>query len=255
MAALHIDINCDMGESFGNYKIGNDSAILPYITSINVACGFHGGDPFHIENTIKSALEQEVSIGAHPSYPDLQGFGRRKMQIGAKELKSILKYQIAAIKGLTESLGGRLKYVKPHGALYNTAANDANETYVIIEAIHVIDSDLVFMGLAGSMMEATARYENIPFVAEAFADRKYTEKGRLMSRQTPGSVITDPKQSVEQVISMIIEKKVTSDSGKKIDLNAQSICIHGDNPSATEILKGLNQAFKKYKIKKRSFVQ
>ena len=169
---MQIDLNCDMGESFGNFKIGNDEAIFPFITSTNIACGFHGGDPFHIENTIKNALEHQVSIGAHPSYPDLQGFGRRKMILQKAELKAILKYQIGAIKSMTESLGGTLKYVKPHGALYNMAANDEAETIVIIESIQEIDSDLMLMGLAGSITEKVAKREKIPFVPEAFAEPK-----------------------------------------------------------------------------------
>ncbi|MCR9287543.1 5-oxoprolinase subunit PxpA [Saprospiraceae bacterium] len=253
MKTLQIDINCDMGESFGNYKIGNDEEIMPYISSANIACGFHGGDPFHIEQTIKNALKYGISIGAHPSYPDLQGFGRRKMTIKNAELKAILKYQIAAVKGLVESYGGTLKYVKPHGALYNTAANDANETYVILEAIDEIDPKILLMGMAGSITEEVAKKENIPYVAEAFADRSYTENGRLMSRQKNGSVLYKPNEIVEQVLSIILEKKVKTQTGKLINLTAQSICIHGDNPNVIEILKGINDALNLKNILKKSF--
>ena len=137
-----IDINCDMGESYGHFKVGNDDALFPYISSCNIACGFHGGDPFHIAQTIKKAIAHGVRIGAHPAYPDLAGFGRRKMQIPTIELTAIIKYQVAALKGMTESMGGRLAYVKPHGALYNTAANNVAESTTIIEAVQAIDDSL-----------------------------------------------------------------------------------------------------------------
>ena len=236
-----ININCDMGESYGHFKVGNDDAIFPYIDSCNIACGFHGGDPFHMEATIKKAIAHDVIIGAHPAYPDLAGFGRRKMQIPPKELKAILKYQIAAIKGMTESLGGQLAYVKPHGALYNTAASSREETTVIIDAIQSIDSQLSLMGLAGSVVEMMAKEQQIPFIAEAFADRKYTADGRLQSRQIEGAVIHDPQQSAAQVLSIIQKQQVVSASGTIVPIIAQSVCIHGDNPAAVVILKAIRE--------------
>ena len=236
-----ININCDMGESYGHFKVGNDDAIFPYIDSSNIACGFHGGDPLHIEMTIKKAIAHNVQIGAHPGYPDLAGFGRRKMQLPANELKAILKYQIAAIKGMTESLGGQLAYVKPHGALYNTASNSREETAVIIEAIRSIDPQLSLMGLAGSVMETMAKEQEIPFIAEAFADRKYTADGRLQSRQIEGAVIHDPQQSAAQVLSIIQKQQVVSASGTIVPIIAQSVCIHGDNPTAVAILKAIRE--------------
>ena len=236
-----ININCDMGESYGHFKVGNDDAIFPYIDSCNIACGFHGGDPFHMEATIKKAIAHDVIIGAHPAYPDLAGFGRRKMQIPPKELKAILKYQIAAIKGMTESLGGQLAYVKPHGALYNTAASSREETTVIIDAIQSIDSQLSLMGLAGSVVEIMAKEQQIPFIAEAFADRKYNADGRLQSRQIEGAVIHDPQQSAAQVLSIIQKQQVVSASGTIVPIIAQSVCIHGDNPAAVVILKAIRE--------------
>lgn len=242
MKNLHL--NCDMGESYGNFKIGNDDAIFPYITACNIACGFHGGDPLHIEETVKKAIAHNIVIGAHPSYPDLAGFGRRKMQISPKELKAIIKYQIAAVKGICESLGGTMKYVKPHGALYNTCAIDKTETLAVIEAIREIDNTLALMGLAGSMMESIAQSENMPFIAEAFADRRYTSDGKLQPRSEQGAVIHNAKIAAEQVRSIVQEGRVYLDSYRDdnqwIELNAQSFCIHGDNPYAVDILKAIH---------------
>lgn len=234
-----IDINCDMGESFGQFKVGNDDALFPFINSCNIACGFHGGDPWHIEKTIKNAIKHGLRIGAHPSYPDLAGFGRRKMIIDKMELRAILKYQIAALKGLTESWGGKLEYVKPHGALYNTAANDEAETHSIMAAIEAIDPNLKLMGLAGSVMEKIAKKHQFPFIAEAFGDRKYTDEGLLMSRKKVGAVIENVEEAVAQIWSISQQKQAVSATGKVISIDADSICIHGDNPMALSILQVL----------------
>ena len=248
-----IDINCDMGESYGRFKIGNDEAIFPYITSCNIACGFHGGDPLVIEQTIQNALKFKVQIGAHPSYPDLAGFGRRKIQIPTNELTALVKYQIAALKGLTESCGGKLAYVKPHGALYNTTATDHNEAAAVIEAVREIDGTLAVMGLAGSVMEEVARQEMIPFIAEAFADRKYTGEGQLMSRSLPGAVIQNLEKAVEQVLAIVTQNQVISHDNFPVKLTAQSVCIHGDNPSAVDLLKAIDEALKANNILKERF--
>lgn len=248
-----MDINCDMGESYGRFKMGDDANILPYITSANIACGFHGGDPLSIETTIKNALRHGVQIGAHPAYPDLAGFGRRKMQIPKAELRAIIKYQVAALKGLTESLGGRLRYVKPHGALYNTAASSVSETLTVIEAIQEIDSQLALMGLAGSIMETIAQRENVPFIQEAFADRRYTASGRLRSRSKVGAVLHDPTIVAMQVVSIALKKQVISDENTIVPINAQSVCIHGDNPAAVAILQEIERQFKIYGIEKKAW--
>ena len=221
---MTIDINCDMGESYGNFKIGNDDAIFPHITSCNIACGFHGGDPLHMDQTIKKALAHGVRIGAHPSYPDLAGFGRRKMDLSKEELYALIKYQVAAMKGMVESLGGQLAYVKPHGALYNTAASSISVTKTIIAAIQSIDKKLFLMGLAGSIMEQIGRMKKIPFIAEAFADRRYTDEGKLLSRKEEGAVIHEPFKSAEQVISIIKDQQVISNTGNFVPVQAQSIC-------------------------------
>lgn len=253
MGMIQIDINCDMGESYGRYTIGNDEAIFPYITSCNIACGFHGGDPLHIEKTIKLAIDHNISIGAHPSYPDLAGFGRRKMDVAPHELKSIIKYQIAAVKGLAESQGSRLSYVKPHGALYNTAADDAQEAEVICQAIKEIDPSLSFMGLAGSLMETVAHSQNIRFIKEAFADRKYTSDGRLMSRALKNAVIDNADEAARQVINICTNHQATAGTGEVISIEADSVCIHGDNPMAVAILKAIHQQAQSNQVMIKSF--
>jgi len=248
-----IDINCDMGESFGNYRLGNDEALLPYITSANIACGFHAGDPVHIEKTLALAVQQGVQIGAHPSYPDLGGFGRRKMEIPPEELRALVKYQVAAIKGMAESLGGKLRYVKPHGALYNSIAQDPEEGQAILQALREIDPGLVLMGLAGSSIEEQARALGTPFVAEAFADRRYEADGSLRSRMLPGSVIGDPQVAAEQVVSLVKAQSAKTLKGTSVPVKAQSICIHGDNPHALEILQAITQALVSQGIQKKAF--
>ena len=250
---LEIDINCDMGESYGNYKIGNDEAIFPYITSSNIACGFHGGDPLHIEQTIKNAIAHKVQVGAHPGYPDLGGFGRRRMHIVSDELRTIVKYQVAALKSLTESLGGKLAYVKPHGALYNTAADNEADAVAIAKAVYEIDPELILMGMAGSCIEHAASHQNLPFVSEAFADRRYESNGRLMSRTKDGSVIQSAEQAAEQVISIVEKQRVISADNELIEIKAESICIHGDNPIAIEILQAIDSKLKAKGIAKKPF--
>ncbi|MEP2770958.1 MAG: 5-oxoprolinase subunit PxpA [Fulvivirga sp.] len=241
MSGIKIDINCDMGESYGRFKIGNDAEIFPFISSCNIACGFHGGDPLHIEDTIKQALKYKVAIGAHPSYPDLAGFGRRQMHLGNDELKALIKYQVSALKGMTESLGGKLTYVKPHGALYNSAAENIEEAQAICESIKELDSSLMLMGLTGSPIETVAKDHDISFIKEAFADRRYTPNGRLMSRSLEGSVIDNPEDAAKQVLDICINNKVCSSNGSWVPLKADSVCIHGDNSNAVEILKAIRK--------------
>ena len=254
MKQLHIDLNCDMGESYGNYKIGNDDRIMPHITSCNVACGFHGGDPLQIERTIKNALKHNLQIGAHPSYPDLQGFGRRNMNVPPDELKAIIKYQISAVKGITESLGGKLTYVKPHGALYNAAADDKKIAESIVQAIKEIDENLAFLGLAGSKeIQTEAKKAGVKFIAEAFADRRYTASGRLQSRRIDGAVIHHAQIAAEQVLSLVKDQAVTSNLNTSVKVKAQSICIHGDNPQIEDILVAIDAILKKHEVMKKAF--
>lgn len=237
-------INCDMGESYGNYRIGNDEQIMPFINAANIACGMHGGDPYHIEKTIKLALKHGINIGAHPGYPDLQGFGRRVIPMKNEELSSFIKYQVAALKGLVEANGGQLQYVKPHGALYNHIAKNEEPAKVVIEAIRSIDANLSIMGLAGSHMRKLCNEAQMSFIAEAFADRAYENDGQLRSRALEGSLLTNPQQAKEQVLSILNDGKVNAHSGKSIPLKAESFCIHGDNQAAVDIARTIHQALK-----------
>ena len=248
-----IDINCDMGESYGNFTVGNDDAVFPYITSCNIACGYHGGDPGTIQRTIESAIQFGVRIGAHPSYPDLVGFGRRKLSMSRTDLATAVKYQVSAVKGMTESSGGILSYVKPHGALYNTIAEDQEEAWVVYSAIKEIDPGLIVMGLAGSHCRDIAGNLGLRFIAEAFADRRYTEMGTLMGRNSPGAVLTNPNEATAQVISIILTEQITISADSKINIKADSICIHGDNPNAIEILKAIDKALEVNGISKARF--
>jgi len=235
-----LHINCDMAESYGNLVVGNDMAILPLVDSVNVACGFHGGDPLTIENVIKEALELGKQVGAHPSFPDLQGFGRRYMQMSDEELSACLRYQICAIKAITESLGGELRYVKPHGALYNTAAHDQRHAKIVVQIIESIDADLKLMAPHGSAMDAEAAVYGIEVIFESFGDRKYNDDGSLVSRNLPGALLTDVDSILAQ-ISHLTQGRVETIHGEFIPMISSTICIHGDNPIAWEALKALRK--------------
>ena len=252
---ISIDLNSDVGESYGNFAVGNDKALMPLLSSCNIACGFHGGDPLTIERTIGLALENQVHIGAHPSYPDLQGFGRRKMEMTDAEMSASLKYQIAVLLKLTELQGGKVYHVKPHGALYNAAAKDAHLSDLIIRTIQSFGTDIYFMGLAGSIMQERAVAAGIPFIAEAFADRKYTESGQLQSRKIEGSVITDPELALQQVEEIALNQRVLFSQKSSMPLEAQSFCIHGDNPSALAIAKRIREGLKSKSVQVQAFTK
>lgn len=238
-----------MGEDFGRYCLFDVDQILPYISSCNIACGYHAGDPLVIKSLIQKAGAQNVRLGAHPSYPDLQGFGRRAMKIPREELKALIQYQISAVTGMATMLGHRISYVKPHGALYNEAAKNEMEAQIIIEAIQEINPELALMGLAGSVIEHQAKLANIPFIAEAFLDRRYNPNGSLVSRQVAGSVIQDPEMVVEQFSQILHQGKCQSLDGKDVSIHAQSYCVHGDNPNAVKILTALQQFCQQQNIK------
>jgi UPF0271 protein len=244
------DINCDLGESFGQFIMGNDDEVFPYVSSCNIACGFHGGDPMHMENTIKKALHHDVQIGAHPSYPDLAGFGRRKIMLPPEELKAAIKYQIAALQGMVKSLGGELKYVKAHGALYNMIAHDKIEAEVFLTAVNEINPNLAIMGLAGSPFQEYTRKFGFKFIKEGFLDRRYQDDGSLMPRKEKGAVLDSVEASLKQFQSIAENGEVETASGKKIKMVVDSLCIHGDNPLATKILKAIQQLENKISIKK-----
>lgn len=248
-----IDINCDLGESFGNYKVGNDDAVFPFLSSCNIACGFHGGDPLHIKNTIAKAIEHKVQIGAHPSYPDKLGFGRNKMHIQGDQLRAIIEYQVATLKSMTESQGAILKYVKPHGALYNSISKDLEEAKYVIDGILTIDENLIIMVLAGSPLQQYMASQNLKYVPEAFADRRYESDGTLSSRKKAGAVIHDSVMAAEQVYNIAANQKVTSADDQEIDVIAKSICIHGDNHAATDIATAIHKKLNEANIEIKAF--
>lgn len=237
-----MDINCDMGESYGRFRLGRDEEVMPYVTSCNIACGFHGGDPLTIERTLLLAKKWKVRVGAHPSFPDLAGFGRRSMQIPLEELRALLVYQIAALKGMAESMGLSLQHVKPHGALYHAAMREAKVAEVLLEAMLAIDSGLVVYGPAKIGWEDAARIRGVRYVCEAFADRHYLDDGSLVPRSHPEAVIYEPEQIVARALRMMEKGTVTALSGKEIPIVVQTLCIHGDHPRVVEVAKKLRAA-------------
>ncbi len=246
---MTVDINCDMGESYGKKIIGNDDNIMPYISSANIACGFHGGDPLTIEKTIRLALKFGVGIGAHPGYNDLEGFGRRPMSLTNSEMRASILYQVGALKSMTEVLGGKLLHVKPHGALYNEASKNIEIARVLASTIKEIDSSLVLICMSQSQMINAAREAGLRYSSEVFADRGYEDDGSLVSRDKAGAVLHDTNMVIERVLRMITDKVVESVNGKIIPINADTICIHGDNNDAPAFVKGLAEVLKSNGIK------
>jgi len=240
---LNCDLNCDMGESFGPYVMGDDEAILPYITSANVAAGFHGGDPQVIDRTVALAVRQGVAVGAHPGYPDLVGFGRRAMACTPDEVEAMVLYQVAAVAGFAQAHGTTLRHVKPHGALYNSAAQDLTLARAVARGVARFDRRLALVGLAGSAVMAQAAAENgLRFIAEAFADRGYNPDGTLMPRRLPGAVLFDPALAADQAVRLIREGVVIAHDGTPVAVAAETICLHGDNPQAVAIARAVHAA-------------
>ncbi|HEY8560668.1 MAG TPA: 5-oxoprolinase subunit PxpA [Pyrinomonadaceae bacterium] len=246
---VSIDLNCDMGESFGAWTLGCDAALMDYVSSINVACGFHAGDPTTVRKTVETAIEKGVKIGAHPSYPDLQGFGRREMKMSPTEIFDLVLYQTAALKGVCEAFGARLNHVKPHGALYNQAAKSADLSAAVAEAVQKIDKDLVFYGLSGSFLITAAERIGLRTASEVFADRTYQPDGTLTPRTAANALILESSQSVAQVLEIVFEQKVTATNGEKIRLKADTICIHGDGANALEFARRINRELTRSGIK------
>jgi 5-oxoprolinase (ATP-hydrolysing) subunit A len=237
-----VDLNCDMGESFGAYTIGNDEAILPYITSANIACGFHAGDPGTMRRTVKLALEHGVMIGAHPGLPDLQGFGRRNMAVSPQEAYDLIVYQVGALQGFVQAEGGTMQHVKPHGALYNMAAANPELARAIAEAVYRINPELYLVGLAGSQLVVQGKNIGLHVINEVFADRTYQQDGSLTPRSQPDALIADDEQAVSQVIRMVKEGKVTTRQGTDIEITAETVCIHGDGPHALTFARKIRVA-------------
>lgn len=227
-----VDLNSDLGESFGAYKIGSDEEILKYVTSVNIACGFHAGDPSVMKKTVKTALSNNVSIGAHPGLPDLIGFGRRNMSITPTEAYDMVVYQIGSLYGFIKAEGATMQHVKPHGALYNMAAKDENLAKAIAQAVYDINPELILFGLAGSESIKQGNLIGLQTVSEVFADRTYQSDGSLTPRNQSDAMVTDEKESIERVVRMIKNKKVRCQQGHDIDIKAETICIHGDGIKA-----------------------
>lgn len=234
-----IDLNCDMGEAFGAWPMGNDSVLMELISSANIACGFHAGDATIMRKTAQLAIEKNVAVGAHPAFPDLQGFGRRNMQLSPQEVYDICVYQIGAMFGTVRALGGKLHHVKPHGALYNMAAKDAALAKSIAQATKAIHPDLILYGLSGSHLITEAEKIGLRTASEVFADRTYQNDGSLTPRTQANAMIESTQKAVNQVIMMIEKQAVISTEGKEVGLKADTVCIHGDGIHAVEFAREL----------------
>ncbi len=238
-----IDLNCDMGESFGAWKMGADAEIMPLVTSANIACGFHAGDPATIRRTVRLAADHGVAIGAHPSLPDLQGFGRRAMRIKPQEMYDLVLYQAGAVEAFARAAGSRLHHVKCHGALYNMAANDEELSEAMVRAVQDLGGRVVVYALSNSRMMAVVRKHGLPVAGEVFADRGYADDGTLAPRDAPGGMIEDESRAVAQALAMVLEGRVTSLSGKTVPVAPDTICLHGDQPNAVAFARALRNAF------------
>ena len=241
---MKIDLNCDMGESFGVYKLGLDEEVIKYITSANIACGWHAGDPMVMDKTIRIALENGVGIGAHPGYPDLLGFGRRNMDCLPDEIRNYMIYQIGALKGFCDAHEATLRHVKPHGNLYLTAVEDETVARAVAEAIVSVDPDLMYVALAGAKGELMTRIGGevgLKVVYEAFPDRAYTPEGTLVSHRQAGAVIKNPERVAERALKMAKEGKVIASDGTEIPLDVQTLCVHGDTPGAIDLVKKIRE--------------
>ncbi|HVX78138.1 MAG TPA: 5-oxoprolinase subunit PxpA [Bradyrhizobium sp.] len=240
-----IDLNCDLGESFGTWEKGNDAAMIELATSVNIACGFHAGDPDIMRHTVDLAKARGVSIGAHPGYRDLHGFGRRPMPgLKASEIENLIAYQIGALQAIATAAGHKVTHVKAHGAISNVACEDDMTAQAIANGIKSVDPNLIFVVLANSRLVKAGEAANLPMVHEVFADRAYEDDGSLVSRRKAGAVLHDPKMIADRVLRMVEDGNVVSVSGKVIKMRMDTVCIHGDTPGAVEIARGIRQKLK-----------
>lgn len=246
---LYIDLNSDLGESFGNYKISGDADIIRLASSVNIACGCHAGDPVVMDRTVALVKEAGIQLGAHPGYPDMQGFGRRNMALSPEEVRAYVIYQVGALDAFCKTHGVKLQHVKPHGALYNTAAVDADIAGAIVKAVKEVNPELIIMGIAGGELIRTAREEGMKTAEEFFADRAYEEDGTLRNRRYDDAMITNEDDAVKRAIRVIREGKLTSITGKEISLRADTICVHGDGAKAIEFVKKIRDRFEKEGIR------
>ena len=251
---MKIDLNSDLGESLGTWRMGDDAAMLDIVSSANVACGFHAGDPAGVLRTLREAQARGVVVGAHVAYRDLLGFGRRNMDVESADLIADVIYQIGALKGLATAAGTSVRYVKPHGALYNTIAHDARQARDVITAIREVDASLVLVALAGSPLLGWAQNQGLRVLAEAFADRAYTPAGALVSRRDPGAVLHDPTLIAERMLRLVSDGVVEAIDGSLIRLQADSICVHGDSPGAVAIARHLRDRFEQAGVTVAAFV-
>lgn len=236
-----IDINCDIGEGFGVYENENEQAIYPFISSANIACGFHAGDPSTMRKSVRLALEHNVAIGAHPGLPDLQGFGRREMQITLREAYDLVIYQVGALAGFVKAEGGTLQHVKPHGALYNMAAKNPGLAHVIAKAIYDFDRDLILFGLSGSHLVQAGEVIGLRTASEVFADRTYQQDGTLTPRTAENALITNIEHSINHVVRLATKGVVRSQQGVDVPITADTVCVHGDGPHALSLVQQLTK--------------
>jgi UPF0271 protein len=251
---MTIDLNCDLGESFGAWQMGNDAAMIDLATSVNVACGFHAGDADTMRKTVQLAKARGVSIGAHPGYRDLHGFGRRPVAgLSAAEIENLVAYQIGALQAVATLAGHKVTHVKAHGALSNVACEDDMTARAIASAIKAVDRNLKFVVLANTRLVTAGEAAGLPLVHEVFADRAYEDDATLVSRRKPGAVLHDTAQIAERVVRMVQDRAVVSVSGKTIKVQLDTVCIHGDTPGAVEIARAVRQALKDSGIEVRPF--
>jgi UPF0271 protein len=248
-----MDLNSDLGEGYGHWTLGDDAALLEVVTSANVACGFHAGDPATIDRTVRTAVEHGVAVGAQVSYPDLVGFGRREMDIPPAELTADVLYQIGAVEAFARAASSRVRYVKPHGALYNRIARDPVQAAAVVEAIRRYDPELPLLTLPGSAAMEAAAEAGIAAVGEGFADRAYTGEGRLVSRREPGAVLHDPDQVAARARRMATEGRVETVDGGEVAVEVRSLCVHGDTPGAVALARAVRDALEEAEVRLEAF--
>lgn len=244
-----INLNADVGESYGHFRVGNDAAMMKVIKSASIACGFHAGDPLVMANAVRLAQENGVSIGAHPSFHDIQGFGRRQIRMGVKELEYMVAYQIGALGGIAAGAGAKVTHVKPHGALNNMAHDDAAYAGAIARAIRSVDREIIFVANACSEMVTEGQNAGLRVAEEAYADRAYDDSGKLASRESPDAMITDPERAVRQVMSFIEEGALVSVSGKRIPARIHTFCVHGDEATGVAVVTAVRAALEQSSIR------
>jgi len=244
--STYIDINCDMGESYGRWTLGHDEEVMPHITSANIACGFHGGDPHVMRKTVELAIQHGVAVGAHPGLPDLMGFGRRRLDVSAAELKDYHRYQIGALAAFAKGCGTTLQHVKPHGIQYHMFEERLELGRATAEQVVELDPELILMTMAMTRYDTEARKTPVRVAAEGFADRVYAEDGQLVTRKLGrDALITDPAKAADQAVRMVMEKKVRTITGKIIDASVETICIHGDSPGSDTIVAAVREGLVK----------